>query len=312
MDNRKLLHLVENEYMISIQTCEQLRSHILGTHFILTDTSGQKYLLKRYSQDYEMVRIETVWNVCRCLKNSEILISEMVRVGEKINTYVMARNGIYILYKYIDGTIVTYERAREVGELLCKVHKSLESIPYNCDSTQARMRRAYEEIKEEKRSSFGDFMGDQAWRRMVDCINNEDACGYSLIHGDFNRSNIITDVTGNIGILDFDELRLGNREEDVAAWVFSALYSEGTIKYDHAEDICEFLKGYYRTTHIKGVQWKRLQSYLHKMCAMYLAERGLNFNYLKRHKSTFKFLKNLVDLISDDDICAKIYANSNK
>lgn len=203
-----------------------------------------------------------------------------------------------------------YERAREVGELLCKAHKMLESIPYNCDSTQARMTRAYEEIKEEKRSSFRDFIGEQAWERMMDYINSEDTYGYTLIHGDFNRSNIITDVTGNIGILDFDELRLGNREEDVAAWVFSTLYSEGTIKYDHAGGICEFLKGYYRATHIKDMQWKRLQVYLHKMCAMYLVERGLNFSYLKRHKSTFRFLNNLVNLISDDDICAKINANS--
>ena len=99
---------------------------------------------------------------------------------------------------------------------------------------------------------------------------------------------------------------MGCVEEDVATWVFSVMYQDGHIEYSNVPFIAQFIEGYYAVDYVTRERWYKLQKALHYYCAVHLAKHCANFKYIRRHKSTKRFLDALVVLINDEDIYNKM------
>ena len=300
-----VIDCIEREYNVKIEKAEELSRLYLYRSYKLQMKNGAKYILKELPRNtnrevlYAIVRLENIFEQARI---------EIGKIKRTRSGTLWIDNGIgtYVLFEYVEGCIAQPCHAYEVGRSLRELHMGMSSTS-GVNITTAQI--IAEGLKSSEEKEKTEFLDDDTWKKVRNLIAKKNSDKTQLIHGDFHKGNVLYTEDGRIGVIDLDDIRMGCYEEDIATWVFSMMYHDGCIEYSNVNYIALFLEGYYSTSHVSMELWNELQNALHYYCAVHLAKHCANFKFIRRHKSTKRFLDALVVLINDDEIGQKMISN---
>lgn len=304
---KSIISKLQEEYKIVTNEFHQLDRVMYRQNYLVEDNKGNKYYVKYYSQELGVDEVVKITEIYRYLINNGVNTNEVLK-NVKTGKYLLTiSNKIYVVFKYINGNEVTKEDMLQVAEALRTFHKiklSNSELLLNKSSTRIeKARNIASRLDTPSLKEFSDFISEiraDLDKLILDAyqINNY------IIHGDFNKHNVIIDNKVTY-LIDCDEIRIGNPMEDLASMIYSMLYINGEINYENSKYIVIFLESYFQLE-LDQRMLDEIETVLKVNSVIYLLDRADTFKYLVRDKSTKRFLNSLITILKEKSIMSKI------
>jgi Ser/Thr protein kinase RdoA (MazF antagonist) len=123
-------------------------------------------------------------------------------------------NNYYSIFEYLDAEVIknaTSEDVSKIFETLSLFHSAGENYPKNFFQDRNRIPPLEEGVYKK------DF---EKFRREYNLLEKSLNGKFGVIHGDFNLGQVLKSKKGDISILDFESVKLGDSLEDFASFIF--------------------------------------------------------------------------------------------
>jgi len=226
MQLEEVKNLLEERYHIEGVTGVKRTSEGLQNNNYIVTTEKSRYILKDknkqvYDEKEDREREEKIaWIITSIGRELSFIIGPKLNLGGDF-TSVQGEN-VYLLYPFIEGIHCDYDKPdviSEVGEKIALFHDA--SVKYS-ELCPIKEDYAFESrLASLKSSSIAD---DELVIQAINIFESQSkplAHSPVIIHGDLTPTNIIFNNGKIEGIIDFDNIRVSEREEEIVRFVMS-------------------------------------------------------------------------------------------
>lgn len=213
-------------YGIESQDIRRTEEGLQNENYIIEDLSGQKFVLKkRIKQIYDQKNpIDRDRNIAEIVyqisKKLPFIIAP--RVNIRGNWITSSEVGIFLLYKFCNGIHEKYETPEivgQVGEAISKFHNKSKEYTDDCIVRDDRSFDSHIEMLKNNKTFYKKYL--KTFIEEFEDMNQDDGNTTTIIHADLTPYNVIFLDKKLRGIIDFDNIRVSSREEEVIRFLTS-------------------------------------------------------------------------------------------
>lgn len=240
-NNEQIKRILFDYYGIDSVNIRRTEEGLQNENYIIESQEGMKFVFKkRLKQIYDSkMPIDREKNIAEIVyqisKNLPFIIAP--RVNARGNWITSTDSGIYMLYKYCNGKHEEYDTPEivgQVGEAISRFHNESKRFIDSCIVKKDRNFEAHIEILKKNQVFYEKYL--RTFVEEFEEMNQDDGNTSTIIHADLTPYNMIFLNRHLKGIIDFDNIRVSSREEEVIRFLTSIS--------DREDLIYEFLRKY--------------------------------------------------------------------
>lgn len=244
-DNDDIKRILFDFYGIESQEIRRTEEGLQNENYIIEASDGKKFVLKkRIKQIYDLkAPVDRERNIAEIVyqisKKLPFIIAP--RVNTKGNWITRNEDGIFLLYKFCNGIHEEYETPAivgQVGEAISKFHNESKEYTDNCIIKEDRSFDTHIEMLKNNKAFYEKYL--KSFIEEFEEMNQDNGNTTTIIHADLTPYNVIFLARKLKGIIDFDNIRVSSREEEVIRFLTSIS--------NRPELIAEFIRRYQRVS----------------------------------------------------------------
>lgn len=224
--NDDIKKILFNFYGIESQNIRRTEEGLQNENYIIEDFSGQKFVLKKrikqiYDQKNPVDRDRNIAEIVyQISKRLPFIIAP--RVNTRGNWITSSEDGIFLLYRFCNGIHEEYETPEivgQVGEAISKFHNKSKEYTDNCIVKDDRSFESHIEMLKNNNAFYEKYL--KSFIEEFEDMNQDNGNTTTIIHADLTPYNVIFLDKKLRGIIDFDNIRVSSREEEVIRFLTS-------------------------------------------------------------------------------------------
>ena len=224
--NDDIKKILFNFYGIESQNIRRTEEGLQNENYIIEDFSGQKFVLKKrikqiYDQKNTVDRDRNIAEIVyQISKRLPFIIAP--RVNTRGNWITSSEDGIFLLYRFCNGIHEEYETPEivgQVGEAISKFHNKSKEYTDNCIVKDDRSFESHIEMLKNNNAFYEKYL--KSFIEEFENMNQDNGNTTTIIHADLTPYNVIFLDKKLRGIIDFDNIRVSSREEEVIRFLTS-------------------------------------------------------------------------------------------
>lgn len=224
--NDDIKKILFNFYGIESQNIRRTEEGLQNENYIIEDFSGQKFVLKKrikqiYDQKNPVDRDRNIAEIVyQISKRLPFIIAP--RVNTRGNWITSSEDGIFLLYRFCNGIHEEYETPEivgQVGEAISKFHNKSKEYTDNCIVKDDRSFESHIEMLKNNNAFYEKYL--KSFIEDFEDMNQDNGNTTTIIHADLTPYNVIFLDKKLRGIIDFDNIRVSSREEEVIRFLTS-------------------------------------------------------------------------------------------
>ncbi|MFJ7734151.1 phosphotransferase enzyme family protein [Lysinibacillus sp. NPDC097231] len=290
---------LKKSYNINTVDIIEIPGRMFMLNYVVTDRTGNKYFVKTCPSDTTEVQLDIQWLIHEHLIKDSIPIPRIIRTVNNKSGLIF-NNRVLCCFEYVQNDENSNFKfySKEAGQLLGIIHKSLDKF----DLTTLIEVKSDVTIKEIKNNLI--YWLNTTKLSSLDNIDNsilevkQDIIDFliyfkeekfeglhkQLIHGDFNKNNVLT-YKGNVNaVIDLFNLSYSYRITDLSESIImyfgsDLLDNKWCLNIDKQY---EFLSSYLEVNKLSNKEIENLPYMLKTQCIKHLANFTSNYEILKR------------------------------
>lgn len=225
-NNDYIKRILFDFYGIESQEIRRTEEGLQNENYIIETLDGKKFVLKkRIKQIYDLKSpIDRERNIAEIVyqisKKLPFIIAP--RVNTRGNWITSNKDGIFLLYKFCNGIHEEYENPEivgQVGEAISKFHNESKEYIDNCIVKGDRSFDTHIEMLKHNKAFYEKYL--KSFIEGFEEMNQDNGNTTTIIHADLTPYNVIFLNRELRGIIDFDNIRVSSREEEVIRFLTS-------------------------------------------------------------------------------------------
>lgn len=225
-NNDDIKNILFNFYGIESKSIRSTEEGLQNENYIIETLDGKKFVLKkRIKQIYDIENpIERERNIAEIVYQISKELSFIIapRVNIKGNWITCNEDGIFLLYKFCNGVHEEYETPEivgQVGEAISKFHNKSKKHADNCIVKEDKSFDMHIEMLKKNKVFYKKYL--KSFIEEFEEMNQDNRNPTTIIHADLTPYNVIFLNNKLRGIIDFDNIRVSTREEEVIRFLTS-------------------------------------------------------------------------------------------
>ena len=242
IDNSQYIqNILFDFYGIDDVSLKRTEEGLQNENYIVTTDDGMKFILKkRIKQVYDdEIEVEREKNIAAIVYQISKKLSFVIapRVNAKGSLITQSNGGVYLLYKYCSGNHEDYENkeiVRQIGYAISQFHNESKRYVDKCIIKTDKSFENHLDMMKKNKLFYDSYISEivQGFEETYQDVENTT----TKIHADLTPSNVIFLNKKLNGIIDFDNIRVSSREEEIIRFLTSIS--------DKPELVYTFLKQY--------------------------------------------------------------------
>lgn len=225
-NNDDIKRILFDFYGIESQKIRRTEEGLQNENYIIEALDGKKFVCKkRIKQIYDLkTPIDRERNIAEIVyqisKKLPFIIAP--RVNAKGNWITINEDGIFLLYKFCNGIHEEYETPEivgQVGEAISKFHNESKEYTDNCIVKDDRSFDTHIEMLKNNKAFYEKYL--KSFIEEFEEMSQDNGNTTTIIHADLTPYNVIFLNKELRGIIDFDNIRVSNREEEAIRFLTS-------------------------------------------------------------------------------------------
>lgn len=296
---------LDKHYGLKVVSFKVINRLMFRQSFLVYASDGNQYVVKDYAETFSLQEMSQIWQYYWVLRKFGIRVGCPLRKIDSDEFHICLGNRYYVVFEYVEGEQPVIDQEKEIASCLRKYHEVAASDIFpHLISTGQKLSEGKDLFSHFNQSSYSIKQEILSCKTNLNRIVNEyPKCIQTIIHGDSILENMISH-NGEVSLIDFDSMRRGDANEDVANTVLSFMYN-GSKKFEihpeRSKQIKAFIDSYYEDMPPTDIE-EKLHYYMQVHCVIELFRHAENIRFLVRMPGMKEYLLLLVYVINSRDL----------